>query len=99
MLFVTKCVTLLFSALLLIGCSHANKLESVYQWQKIDFKYNTTDERQAAINSKAFIEENVIPVAMEVCDKRLFLTLPRLKPGVPASLAYIKLDGKLCWLV
>lgn len=97
MLFISKGVTLLFSLLVFIGCSHADKLQTVYQWQEIDFKYNNADERQLAINSHAFIPENVIPVAMEVVDDRLFLTLPRLKPGVPASLAYIDLKGK-CWI-
>lgn len=94
MLFVSKCVTLLLSSLVLIGCSQANKLQTIYQWQEIDFKYNNADDRQNAINNNAFIPQNVIPVAMEIAENRLFLTLPRLKPGVPASLAYIDLNGK-----
>lgn len=94
MLFISKFVTLLFSVHVLIGCSRANKLQTVYQWQEIDFKYNNADERQAAIDAKTFIPQNVIPVAMEVVENRLFLTLPRLRPGVPASLAYIDLNGK-----
>lgn len=95
MLFISKCVTLLFPLLVLIGCSRANKLQSVYQWQEIDFKYNNAEDRQTAINNKVFIPQNVIPVAMEIAENRLFLTLPRLKPGVPASLASIDLNGKL----
>lgn len=94
MLFVSKFVTLLFSLLVLIGYCHANKLQTIYQWQKIDFKYTNADQRQAAIDSKAFIPENVIPAAMEIYKDRLFLTLPRLKPGVPATLATIDLNGK-----
>lgn len=92
-----KRVTLLFALLALIGCSRAanSKLQTIYQWQQIDFKYNTVEERQAAIDTQEFIPHNVIPVAMEVVGNRMYLTLPRLKPGVPATLAYADLTGKL----
>ena len=71
-----------------------DNLRVAYQWKQIDFEYPSIDERQAAILNETFIQENVIPVGLEVYKNRLFITLPRWKKGVPASLAYIDLNGK-----
>lgn len=71
-----------------------DKLRVAYQWKQIDFEYPSIDERQAAIANETFIQENVIPIGLEVYKNRIFVTLPRWKKGVPASLAYIDLNGK-----
>lgn len=76
----------------------ADQLKVEYQWKKIDFEYPSAEERDAAIQNGEFIEENVIPVGLEVYKNRLFITLPRWKKGVPASLAFIDLNGKVFFL-
>lgn len=81
-------------ALLVTGVVANDNLRVAYQWKQIDFEYPNIDERQAAITNLTFISENVIPVGLEVYKNRLFVTLPRWKKGVPASLAYIDLNGK-----
>jgi hypothetical protein len=89
------CKLIIFS--LIIGyltnsiCANDN-LKIAYQWKQMDFEYPNEQLRQEAIDSKAFIPENVIPVGLEVFKNRLFITLPRWKLGVPASLAYIDLN-------
>jgi hypothetical protein len=84
----------LMSVLLLAATIVADQLKVEYEWKQIDFLFPSVDERQAAISSESFIQENVIPVGLEVYENRLFITLPRWKKGVPASLAYIDLNGK-----
>jgi hypothetical protein len=71
-----------------------DNLRVAYQWKQIDFEYPNVEERQNAISNGTFVQENVIPVGIEVYKNRLFITLPRIKNGVPASLAYIDLTGK-----
>lgn len=71
-----------------------DNLRVAYQWKQMDFEFPDIQERQAAITNLTFISENVIPVGLEVYKNRLFITLPRWKKGVPASLAYIDLNGK-----
>lgn len=73
----------------------AKKLETVFEWHQINFKYETEDKRSEAIKKGEFIQKNVIPVGLEVTENRLLLTFSRLKTGVPASLAYVYLNGKL----
>lgn len=69
-----------------------DNLKIAYQWKQVDFEYPNENLRKEAIDSKAFIPENVIPVGLEVYKNRLFMTLPRWKTGVPASLTYIDLN-------
>jgi hypothetical protein len=71
-----------------------DNLRVAYQWKKIDFEYRNAGERQEAIDKQVFIPEHVIPVGLEVYKQRLFVTLPKWKTGVPASLAYIDLNGE-----
>lgn len=84
----------LLSCVALFAIVAADHLKVEYQWKQIDFEYESVDRRQAAIQSMEFIQENVVPVGLEVYKNRLFVTLPRWKKGVPASLAYIDLDSE-----
>lgn len=65
-----------------------------FQWRQLDFNFSSEAERQEAVNSREFIPENNLPLGLEVYGERLFVTVPRWKSGVAASLAYIKLTGK-----
>lgn len=87
---------LILLALLVTGVVANDNLRVAYQWKQIDFEFPNIDERQAAITNLTFISENIIPVGLEVYKNRLFVTLPRWKKGVAASLAYIDLNGKYC---
>lgn len=69
----------------------AKNLELKFQWKTIDFDFEIAGKRQEAIDKQTFIPENVIPVGLDIYEERLFLSLPRLKHGVPATLAYINL--------
>lgn len=84
----------LLSVMALLVVAAADHLKVEYKWNQIDFEFPSEEERQTAIENYTFIKENVIPVGLEVHKNRLFLTLPRWKKGVPASLAYIdNIDG------
>jgi hypothetical protein len=71
-----------------------DNLRVAYQWQELDFEYPSESARQAALESQEFIPENNLPLGLEVYGDRLFVTVPRWKPGVAASLNYIKLSGE-----
>lgn len=85
-------VWFLVSISVLVKCN--DNLRVAYEWREIDFEYRSVSDRNEAIESKAFVPANVIPVGLEVYQTRLFITLPRWKQGVPASLAYIDINGK-----
>lgn len=85
---------LLLSVCLIGVCKGMDNLRVAYQWKQLDFNYTTEEERQEAVNSREFIPENNLPLGLEVYGDRLFITVPRWKSGVAASLAYINLTGK-----
>ena len=90
-----KLLSLLCVASFLLGQVVSNdNLKVAYQWKQVDYEFTDAAARKQAIESKEFIPENVIPVGLEVYKNRLFITLPRWKTGVPATLTYIDLNGK-----
>lgn len=95
---VTACAWIVTAAMLLcVGLAGAkDNLRVAYEWREMDFKYESPDQRWSAIESGAFKPANVIPFGLEVYRQRLFVTLPRWRNGVPASLAYLDLNGKCC---
>lgn len=81
-----------FCGLLIVQIEANDNLKIAFQWKIMDFEYPSQQARQEAISSKSFVAENVIPIGLEVYKNRLFVTLPRWKAGVPATLTYIDLD-------
>ncbi|XP_017857521.1 PREDICTED: protein yellow [Drosophila arizonae] len=69
-----------------------DNLRVAYEWREMDFQYDSPDQRWSAIERGAFKPANVIPFGLEVYRQRLFVTLPRWRNGVPASLAYLDLN-------
>ncbi|XP_076274875.1 L-dopachrome tautomerase yellow-b [Rhynchophorus ferrugineus] len=67
----------------------ADKLNVAYQWKTVEFEFPSEDLKQQALLSKKYIPENQLPLGVEVYDDRIFVTLPRWKYGVAASLGYI----------
>lgn len=76
-----------------VGVHSMDNLKVVYQWNEIDFNFPSEQERIDAKASGQYIPENNLPLGLEVYDNRLFITVPRWRSGVAASLTYINLSG------
>lgn len=68
-------------------------LRILYEWTQLDYQFPSAEARQQALDTKAFIPLNNIPMGLEAYGDRLFVTVPRWRNGVPASLNYINLKG------
>ncbi|XP_017155592.1 protein yellow isoform X1 [Drosophila miranda] len=71
------------------GSIRESQLKIVNEWKYLDFEYPTFVERQRAIMNGDFIPKNNLPLGIDVHKNRLFITTPRWKDGVPASLGTI----------
>ncbi|RZB40753.1 yellow [Asbolus verrucosus] len=60
-----------------------------YQWKTLDYDYPSEIDRLAAIDNEDFIPKNNLPLGLEVYKNRLFVTMPKWKPGVPVTLAVL----------
>ncbi|KAF4526882.1 hypothetical protein B566_EDAN013793 [Ephemera danica] len=69
----------------------AQRMQEIYSWNTMDFNYPSEAARQEAINSGAFNAVNItsLPAVVEAAGSRVFLTIPRWLPGVPATLSTI----------
>lgn len=72
-----------------------DNLNVAFQWKQVDFDFPSAEAKQEALRSKEFIPENNLPLGLEVYGERVFVTLPRWKTGVPASLAYINITDPM----
>ncbi|KAH8309910.1 hypothetical protein KR059_003635 [Drosophila kikkawai] len=66
-----------------------SQFEIINEWKYLDFEYSTFVERQQAILNGDFVPKNNLPLGIDVYRDRLFITTPRWKDGVPASLGTI----------
>ncbi|XP_033226339.1 uncharacterized protein LOC117178905 [Belonocnema kinseyi] len=74
----------------LIGGSLAlDKLRVAYQWKQMDYDWPNNETKE---QFPFYRQEDNLPLGLEVAGNRLFITVPRWKPGVAASLNYIMLN-------
>ncbi len=87
----TLALLLQFSSL----ANTANPLLSynqVYGWKQLDYKFPSDQIRTRYLSNGEFIPQNNVITGVKVKDNRLYLTIPRWRPGVPSSLAYVDFD-------
>jgi Major royal jelly protein len=77
----------------LSGGIGTNAFDVMFQWNIMEFAYPSQQQRSQAINSQAFIPENVAPLGIAVSRDRVFVTTPRWNDGIPASLSTIALPA------
>lgn len=61
----------------------------VYEWQTLSFAYRSQEERDNAMYSGAYIARNNLISDVKAFANRLYVTVPRMLPGVPATLGWI----------
>lgn len=61
----------------------------VYEWPTIGFAYHSEVERANAIYLNHYIPRNNLISDVKAFANRLYLTIPRMLPGVPATLGWI----------
>jgi hypothetical protein len=54
---------------LTISCASTKKLEEKYSWKQIQYDWPSEEIKQEAIKSGAYIEENNLPLGVEVNNK------------------------------
>nr|CAD7429448.1 unnamed protein product [Timema monikensis] len=80
--------------LLLLHCALGlQKLDLLYQWKGVDFVFPSQTTKEAMLRSGYYIQDNPIPLDVDVWnqdgEEKVFVTLPRFKPGTPATLTTI----------
>ncbi|XP_063361908.1 protein yellow-like [Cydia amplana] len=61
----------------------------IYEWNAIDFDWASPADREAYLNTSRYIPQNVLISGISFYGENLFITVPRMMRGVPATLATI----------
>lgn len=64
-------------------------LNIIYEWKQLDYAFDSDVERNIAISSSNYIVENNLPLGLEAYEDRIFVTIPRWRKGVPATLTWV----------
>lgn len=65
-------------------------LRIAYQWKEIDYDWPNEDVKKLFPD---YNREDNLPLGLDISDNRIFVTVPRWRRGVAASLNYINLNG------
>lgn len=71
-----------------------NPFEVIFEWRQIDFEFPSLTQRKQAIVNGNFVPTNNLPLGVERWRDRLFVTTPRWKNGVPATLSVLPLPAR-----
>ncbi|XP_075230454.1 dopaminechrome tautomerase-like [Lycorma delicatula] len=72
-----------------IKCVSVEEFRVVYEWYKLDFTWKDDNAKLDAFINRRYIPENNIISGIKVWKNHVFLTLPRWKEGVPATVATV----------
>lgn len=67
-------------------------LKERYKWKQVDFTWPSNEVKELATQKGDFIPANNLPLGIERWNNKLFITVPRWRNGVGATLNYIDLD-------
>lgn len=67
--------------------------EVILSWKILDYKFPSPQMRDEFLKTKQFIPENNPLTGIKIFGSRLFVTVPRLRAGVPSTLNYIDLKS------
>ncbi|XP_028043783.1 protein yellow-like isoform X2 [Bombyx mandarina] len=73
---------------------NGSTIGTLYRWKQIDYQYPSPAQRQEAIDAGEFIQANVIPLGIERWKGRVFISTPRWKSGVPATLSSVPVSSQ-----
>jgi len=70
-------------------------MKVIYSWRTVDFTFQNDGDRERMIQTRQFVPLNCLVLDVDVYEtsqgrnRKLFVTLPRVRPGVPVTLATV----------
>ena len=69
------------------------KANTVYEWEKVDLVWPNNTTRSEFIQGNNFTAENNAINGIKIYKDQVYLTIPKLKDGIPFSLVAVQDDG------
>ncbi|XP_058455600.1 protein yellow [Malaya genurostris] len=89
---VVSCLQILILTVLTVS---AVKLQQKFKWREVEFDWPSLEVKQESIKSEKYVPSNNLPLGLDRWKDKLFITVPRWKSGVAASLNFVNIsDGE-----
>ncbi|XP_066145864.1 protein yellow-like [Euwallacea fornicatus] len=75
--------------------AQTTKLQKHFEWNILDFQYPDARTKFNSLVTGKLKPENALPVGIEVWKDKVFVTVPRWREGIPATLNYVHLLSPL----
>ena len=86
----------IFTAIICLIEAGNHKHRIVYQWNVIEPEWRDQKDREKALANESYIPENNQITGIKLWKNQLYLAIPRLMNGVPATLTVIPADPEQC---
>lgn len=77
----------------LVCSTFGAELKEVFSWKQLEYNWPSSEFKEEALKTEAYIPQNNLAHGISIWKDKLFVTVPRYKPGVASSLNYIKLGS------
>lgn len=71
------------------------KLREKFKWREVSYAWPSEEAKQEALSSGQYVVHNNLPLGLERWRDKLFITVPRWKSGVAASLTYVNVSDEI----
>lgn len=82
---------LILYGILLVFSAHSLELKETFFWKSLEYKWPSADFKNNALKNGAYVPENNNLHGISIWKNKLFITVPRYKPGVASSLNYVEI--------
>jgi hypothetical protein len=84
------------SFLLVIGLLEIQAaVDEIFAWNELSFDWPNNEIKDEAIKSGQYVPENNLPLGLDRWKDKLFVTVPRWKSGIAASLNFLPLNSPI----
>ncbi|XP_057653924.1 protein yellow-like [Diorhabda carinulata] len=84
---------IIFIIIIIFFMNVFGELREAYEWKQVTFLWPSDSVRRSAIRNGEYIPENNMPMGLARWHNKMFITLPRWKRGVAATLTYINMQS------
>ncbi|XP_072377262.1 protein yellow-like [Diabrotica undecimpunctata] len=70
---------------------HSNRITptTLYEWSYVNFTWNNLEQYTEAINTKRYVPQNLLIGGIRFFKNDMYMSLPKYRPGVPATLTVV----------
>lgn len=71
---------------------YPQNFETVFEWSHINFTWKSRSQYTKALQRRSYIPENIMPGGIKFYQNWLYISLPKFRNGVPATMTFLPID-------